>query len=153
MNVEAPVPVDLSAFITLDEITHEITRNDRPTGWFWRLADTGHPAVVAFRNEQDRKALRKQAALEEKRMNGRKVKIDEEDPIQNRRDLVAMVAARVVGFNDAALPKITDLPNPVRYSPEMALRVLEHPKLDWVFLSIVNRLNDDQAFMPTEASN
>jgi hypothetical protein len=152
---DAPAPpaiLDLSGLIAVDEIKCEILKDGEPTGWIWTLADTAHPKVVQFRQEQERKATRKQAELEAKRMSGRKIKPEDVENDNQRKDVVAIIAARVLDFPEARLG-LPDIIDPVRYSPEMTLRLLDHPKLAWLFNSVVERLNEEKLFTKAEASS
>jgi hypothetical protein len=144
--------LDLSYTISLDEVECEILKNGEPTGWIWKLADIAHPQVVAFRNEQERKASRRAAELEAKRASGRKIKPEDVEETDSRRELMAAIAARVLYFPDVNLG-LRDIPDPVVYSPEMALRLLSHPKMAWLFNSVVERLNEEKLFTKAEASS
>lgn len=144
--------LDLSKFVALDEVECEILKDGEPTGWVWRLADTAHPQVVTFRTEQERKAMRKQAELEAKKQSGRKIRPEDVETLDQRTEIIAVIAARVLGFPDASLG-LPDIPDPVKYSPEMALRLLSHPKLVWLLNAVVERLNDEQLFTRAEVNS
>lgn len=141
--------LDLSNLIALDEIECEIEKDGNPTGWVWTLADTAHPKVVQFRQEQERKQQRRQSELEAKRMSGRKIK-PEDIETDDRKTMMEVIAARVINFQEVMLG-LPDIPDPVRYSPEMAYRLLSHPKLAWLFNSVLDRLNDEKLFTKGEA--
>lgn len=148
----APAPIlDLSDLIALDSTTHDVNRNGEPTGWVWMLADAAHPQVVKYRNEMERKVLRKAAEMEAAQRNGRKIKPEETTPEEQKRDLAEGVASRVLDFTPVRLG-LEGFPDTITYSPEMAIKLLLHPKMGWLFNDIVSHLTDEKAFMKASAS-
>lgn len=147
-----PVVLDLSDLINLDTIEHNVLRNGEPSGWVWTLADVAHPNVLKFRDEQERRALKKAAAIAAQTANGRKVKPEEITPDEQRRELTESVASRVLDFSPVKLP-LPEFPGVTEYNPAMAVRVLSHPKLSWVLNDIINRITDDRAFMKVSANS
>lgn len=144
----------LDDFIALDTIEYNLLRNGEPTGWIWTLTDVGHPQTVKLREEQERRALKKQQAREAAMLNNRKVKPDEVSPQEQRQELVEAIAGRVLHFSpinvERALP---EFPGVTEYSPQAVIKILSHPKLTWVLNDLTNAVTDARTFMKASESN
>ncbi len=141
--------VDFTAFLTEDQIEHEILSPDgvTGTGWVWILGGPGHEKAVAHQNEQSRKALRKSRQIEQAQVNGKKYVPEERTADEQRRDNAAWIASRAVGWSPVKLPFITGTEEPVPFSDEMVIRVLMHPQMGFVFAQLVDAVTEDKRFM------
>lgn len=137
--------LDLSSLRALDKadltIKHPVTGD--PTSWVWTIAGPGHPQTVAFAEKVQRQNLSEARQKEQARVNGKKWKAEDKDPDEVRRENVAGIAARVIGFTPAKIDN-----EDLTFSPENVMKVLIDPAYGWVFGQVLEFLVDDAAFFP-----
>lgn len=143
--------VDLSDIVPLDSIRHEILRpgSSEGTGWFIEIADASHEKAVAWSNEQARKGLKRQSVLEAQQLNGRKIKPEDRDPEEQKRDNIGWVVSRIIGWTPVKLSFIS--PEPIHFSDKAAYDVLSHPKMGFALVQLVDIIGDDKAFTKASA--
>ncbi|ODT22218.1 MAG: hypothetical protein ABS35_15310 [Kaistia sp. SCN 65-12] len=145
--------VDLSGIVPVDSISYEILKpgSTEGTGWFIELADASHEQAVAWSNEQTRKGLRRQSQLEALQLNGRKIKPEDKDPVEQKRDNIGWVVSRIIGWNPVKLSFIS--PDPIQYSEKAAFDVLSHPKMGFALIQLVEVISDDRSFTKASATS
>lgn len=142
---------DLSDCIPEDSTRREILKADGSgTGWSIDLAGPGHEKAVAWSNEQARKGLRRAAQIEAQQLNGRKVKPEDRDVEDSRRDNVGWVVSRITGWSPVKIPFIS--PDPIEFSDDAAIKVFGHPKMGWAMAQVIEWLVDEKTFTKASAS-
>jgi hypothetical protein len=115
---------------------------NKRTGWVVTFAGPGHPKTIALNNEASRKQLDESKRIKQQQANGRKVKIDDEQPEENRREFIEGLVARIVTWTPV------DFGNgPVEFSDTAAVELLLDPKKGAYVSQFVDFLIDDRAFM------
>ena len=144
--------IDLSFVMPLDAITREILAPDgTPTGWKMMLAGPSHPAAVEWSNEQARKRLRDEQQQRAAQANGRKVKIDNRDLEDVRRESVGWVISRILDWAPAIrLPMFPG--EEFAFSKANAERVFLDPNMAFALNQIVDWLNDERSFTKSSAT-
>jgi len=137
---------DIGAIVPLDSITYEVLKPGTQIGSGWKIdiAYVDHPKAQAWVNESARKGAKRQAAIEAQQLNGRKIKPDERDPEEQRRDNIAWVCSRVIGWTPVKIDFIS--PEPLAYSDENATKVLGHAKMGWVVAQLIDVIGDERSF-------
>ncbi|WP_100962632.1 branched-chain amino acid ABC transporter [Bosea sp. FBZP-16] len=150
MKTETTAAIDLSAFQPADIGVLAILQpgTGRPTGWEITFAGPSHDKTLAWANASARDELRRQAQLEAQLRNGRKVKPDDIDVDQVRRENVARVVARIVDWTPVKLD-----PNgpTIVFNEAAATELLLDPRLSWVYLQALEFLNDERSFTRASA--
>jgi len=145
--------VDLSGIVPVDVIHYEILKpgTTEGSGWFIEIADASHPQAVAWSNESARKSMKRQAAIEAQQLNGRKIKAEERDPEEQKRENIGWIVSRIVGWTPVKLAFIS--PEPIHYSQEAAYKVLLHPKMGFALIQLIDVIGDDKAFTKASATS
>ncbi|GJE14006.1 hypothetical protein [Methylobacterium longum] len=148
MSTQTGAVADFSAFLAVDQIPYEIMSLDgvTSTGWTWTISGPGHPKAVAHTNEQTKKSLRKARLVEQAQVNGKKYVAEERTAEDQRRDNLAWIASRVLGWSPMALPFITGDAEPIPFSDENVIKVLMHEKMGFVFTQLVDVVTEDKRF-------
>ncbi|MBB4653016.1 hypothetical protein GGQ99_004800 [Aminobacter niigataensis] len=138
--------VDITGFAPVDTIRYEVLKPGTTvgTGWFIEIADESHPNAMAWSNELARKNLKRRANLEAQQLNGRKIKAEERDPEEQKRENIGWVVSRIVGWTPVKLAFIS--PDPITYSEDAAYKVFMHPKMGWALGQLVDVIGDEKAF-------
>lgn len=144
--------VDLCAFIPDEVSVLDVLQRGtgKPTGWKITLAGPSHAKTIAWSTQSAREELRRQAQLEAQQRNGRKVKADEPDVEQVRHDNVARVVARIVDWTPVRLGQNGET---LIFSEKAATELLLDPRFAWVYLQLLEFLNDEQSFTQASARN
>lgn len=135
--------IDLSAILPADVSTMEVMKpgGTEGTGWHVTFAGPGHAKTVAWQTEQSRRNIRKQAQLEAAQANGRKVKPDEREPDDVRRENVGWVVARIVDWTPVRIGG-EDIP----FTEAGAMALLMRPEMAWAYGQMVDFLVDERSF-------
>lgn len=149
MSTDTAAVPDFSAFLAVDQIPLEIMALDgvTPTGWTWQISGPGHEKAVRYQNEQSKKSLRKARLIEQAQVNGKKYVPEERTADDQRRDNMAWIASRVLGWSPMPLSFITGNSDPIPFSDENVIRVLMHEKMGFVFTQLVEAVTEDKRFM------
>jgi hypothetical protein len=131
--------IDLDAFLPADTAELEIHRNDRPTGWRVTFAGPAHPKTIAWNDAQARRTLRRQAAIEQAQVNGRKWKPEDRDPAETRRENVEVVAARILDWTPIRI-------NGREWSAAEATDLLVKPEMAWALGQMLEFLGAEASF-------
>lgn len=145
--------VDLSDIVPMDSIRHEILKpgSTEGTGWIIEIADASHEKAVAWSTEQARKGLKRQSQIEAQQLNGRKIKPEDRDPEEQKRDNIGWVVSRIIGWTPIKLSFIS--PDPIPYSEKAAYDVFSHPKMGFALGQLVDVIGDDKAFTKASAKS
>lgn len=146
MTQQNGTAVDLTAFMPADTATLDVIAPDGVTSTGWRIEFAGpsHPKTVESNNEVLRRQLRRQSQLEAQQANNRKVKVEEKDPEEMRRENVRWVVARMLGWTPVLIRSIQ--PEPIGFSPEVAMSLFVRPEMGWAFSQIVDFLGNERSF-------
>ena len=143
--------LDLSSSIPADTSTLEILKPGgvEGTGWFIEFAGPAHPKTIAWTNDSARKGLRKQQQIEQQQFNGKKVKVEDRDIDDVRKENVSWVVSRIVGWDPA--PDFGD--GAVVFSEKAALDLLVKPEVGWAFAQMVEFLSNETSFIRRSAAS
>jgi hypothetical protein len=146
-------PIDFGAFLAVDKISYDIMALDgvTPTGWTWEISGPGHPKAVAYQNEQSRKNLRKAKLIEQAQVNNKKYVAEDRTAEEQRRDNMAWIASRVLGWSDVAMNFLTGNDDPIPFTDENVIKVLMHPQMGFVFTQLVEVVTEDKRFTQSSA--
>lgn len=146
----AAVAVDLSAFQPADVGVLMVLQpgSGQPTGWAITFAGPSHDKTLAWANTNAREELRRQAQLEAQIRNGRKIKPEETDVEQVRRENVARVVARIVDWTPVRLDPAGSA---VSFTDQAATELFLDPRFGWVYLQALEFLNDERSFTRASA--
>lgn len=147
-NAAAPAPRDLSAFDAVDKVEWDVTYNGELIGWTWTFAGPGHDATIAFSEQLSRDAIARRLSQEKAQINGKKWQPPEEDPEDNRRRNVDLVARRLLGWS----PYLLD-GQPLPFSLENARKLLLDRKKPWLMSGALDFLGDEKTFMKRSAKS
>lgn len=144
--------VDFGDIVPVDSIHYEIRKgNGEGSGWSIEIADASHPRAQAWSNEQSRKTLRRQQMVEAQQANGRKVKPDDREPEEVRRDNIGWVLSRIIGWTpEIKLAFISE--EPLAYSEENATKVFMHPKMGFALSQLIDVIGDEKSFTKASAN-
>lgn len=148
MTTDTAAVQDFSSFLAVDQIPLDIMALDgvTPTGWVWQISGPGHEKAVKYQAEQSRKALRKAKLIEQAQVNGKKYVPEDRTADEQKRDNMAWIASRVLGWTPMALPFITGNKDPIPFSDENVIKVLMHEKMGFVFTQLVEAVTEDKRF-------
>lgn len=121
------------------------------TGWIITFAGPSHEKAVAWANNSAKKTLRRQAQLEAQQYNGRKVKPDERDPADVRKENVQWVVSRILDWTPVTIKPIR--PEPFVFSEQVATELLLRHDMGWAFQQLVEFLANDKSFTKASATN
>lgn len=141
--------IDLSAILPADTSVLEILKPGGTEGTGWRItfAGPGHPKTVAWTTEQSRRNLRKEAQRDAQRENGRKIKPDDRDPDDVRRENVGWVVSRIIDWTPVKLGG-----PPIAFSEAAAMDLLMKPEMGWAYVQMVDFLADERSFTRRSAT-
>lgn len=150
MDDGASAAIDLSAVMPSDTSAYEMKApgTGAPTGWKITLAGPGHAKAIAWSNEQQRKGLRRQAQIEAQQANGRKIKAEDRDLDEVRRDNIGWVVSRILDWTPVKIEGEV-----FAFSDESAAKLLLKPTMGWAFVQLIDALADERTFTPRSASN
>ena len=146
-----PTVVDLSSFRPIDASVLKIRQpgTATPTGWEVTFAGPSHPKTVAWSNDSARETLHRQAQIEAQQLNGRKIKPEEREVSDVRRENVRWVVSRILGWTPVRLgPDGTVL----EFSEKAATDLLVDPAFGWVYAQMIEFLNDERSFTKASAT-
>lgn len=133
--------IDLSGMMPADTSVLEILKpgGTEGTGWKVTFAGPGHPKTVAWQTEQSRRNIRKAAQIEASQANGRKVKPEDREPDDVRRENVEWVVARIVDWTPVKI-------GGKEYVAADATDLLMRPEMGWAYVQMVEFLADERSF-------
>lgn len=150
--------LDLSA---ADTAQMTVFINGNPTSWKWTWAGPGHPRTVALSERASRARLNADADREQKRFNGKKVKVEPLTPAEDLKERVDELLGRLLGWTEVKVGGKT-----LEFSEEAARKILSAPANHgpggiyvqcWEFLgneqSFTKRSAKGSATSPSEASD
>lgn len=143
-----PVVANLADDLPMDTADLHVVKpgTNKRTGWVVTFAGPGHPKTIALNNETSRKQLDEAKRIKQQQANGRKVKIDDEQPEENRREFIEGLVARIVTWTPVDFGE-----GPVEFSDQAAVTLLLDPKKGSYVAQFVDFLIDDRAFMKGSA--
>lgn len=143
--------VDFGDIVPVDSIHYEIRKaNGEGSGWSIEIADASHPKAQAWSNEQARKNLKRQERIETQQLNGRKIKAEEKEPEEVRKDNIGWVLSRVIGWTPEI--KLPFFDEPLAYSEENAAKVFLHPKMGFALSQLIDVIGDEKSFTKASAN-
>lgn len=142
--------IDLTDIIPADETVKEIMKPGgiEGTGWKITLAGPAHPKAVKWANDKQRRELKRAERIEAAQANGRKVKPEERDVDETRRETVGWVVSRILDWTPV---KIGGEEFP--FSDEAAMNLLLRPSMGWAFGQIAEWLEDERSFTKASAKS
>lgn len=138
----------LDDFASADTATMTVTVNGRATDWDWTFAGPGHPKSVAQSDRLAREELKRQRSLQQARANGKKWTAPEETPDELRRENVANVVERLVGWSPVKIDG-----KDFAFTPENATMLLADPKRVGLLTQALEFLADENSFTRRSAIN
>jgi hypothetical protein len=143
-----PAVANLADDLPMDTAVLHVVKpgTNKRTGWEVTFAGPGHPKTIALNNETSRKQLEETKRIKQQQANGRRVKIDDEQPEENRREFVETIVARIVTWTPVDFGE-----GAVDFSEKAAVDLLLDPKKGAYFAQFVDFLIDDRAFMKGSA--
>jgi hypothetical protein len=150
INTNSTAVTNLADALPMDTADLYIVRpgTSKRTGWVITMAGPGHPQTIELNNETSRKQLDETRTIKQQQANGRKVKIDEEQPEDNRREFVESLVARIVTWTPVDFGD-----GPVEFSPKAAVNLLLDPKKGAYVGQIVDYLIAEKSFMKGSATD
>lgn len=125
-------------------IKHPTT--DEPTTWVWTFYGPGHPATIAVADKAAKSFLRETKAQQEARVNGKKWKAEDSSLEEMRNQNIDNIMARLKEFTPVKFGSET-----IAYTPESARALLLDRKKSWLFIQVINYLQDDANFIRPSA--
>lgn len=113
---------DLADLGAADTAYMTVAINGKPTSWKWIWAGPGHPKTVAFNERMNRERLATDADREQKRHNGRKVKVEALTPAEDLNEKIDNLLARLVGWTPVKVAGSV-----LEFSTEAARKILSNP--------------------------
>jgi hypothetical protein len=145
--------ISLAALKAKDTAEYEIKwPGEEPregTGWIIEFAGPGHPKTVAWNNEAQRKTLRRQERIEAQQLNGKKVKPEERDVEEQRRENARWIAARIVAWRGL----LGEDGQPLPFAEETAVRIFLDPDYAWAYHDAIDFLVGAESFIKRSAVN
>lgn len=138
----------LDDFDAADTSTMTVMVNGAPTGWKWTFAGPGHPKSIEQSNRLAREELAEQRAIQQARANGKKWKASDETPDELRRENVANVVERLVGWSPVKIDG-----KDFAFTPENATLLLADPKRVGLLTQALEFLADENSFTRRSATN
>jgi hypothetical protein len=120
---------------------------NKRTGWVVTFAGPGHPKTIALNTETLRKQLDEAKRIKQSQANSRKVKLDDEQPEDSRREFIEGLVARIVTWSPVDFGE-----GPIEFSDKAAVALLLDPKKGAYVSQFVDFLIDDRAFMKGSAT-
>jgi hypothetical protein len=142
--------VSLAALMAADQTEIEIMwpGGTEGTGWFLTIAGPGHEKSRALADAIGKRILRREAQIEAASFNGRKYKPPEVDIEERRRENVANVCARILGWRGLT----DDAGAEIKFSEEQALKIFLDPAFGWAYNQVSDYLNDERSFTRRSAT-
>lgn len=126
-------------------IRHPTT--DEPTNWVWTFYGPGHAKTIELANKVSRNALREMQEQKQARLNGKKVKVEEQTLDQIRSETVDNIIARTKTFTPV---KKSD-GSQIEYSEAAARELLLDRRKGWLYKQITEYLGSDENFIQPSA--
>lgn len=141
---------DLAGADALDEATLAIRHptTDEPTTWIWTFYGPGHAKTVELANRVSRNALRELQEQRQARLNGKKVKVEEQTLDGLRAETVDNIIARTKAFTPVKLGAET-----ITYSEDAARTLLLDRRKGWLYRQITEYLAADENFIQPSAKS
>lgn len=117
-------------------------------GWQITMAGPSHPKTIALGNEQTRERLDKQARIEQVQVNGRKWKVEDVEPEDDRLRFVRSLVGRIVTWTPIDLGA-----GPVEFSEQAAIDLLLNPDYGHYVAQITDFLLAEGSFIPDSAKS
>ena len=142
-EVSVKEAVDISGFMPAETVKYEVRKSGSVdgTGWVIELGGPSHPKALAWSEAATRRSLKRQAALEAQQFNNRKVKPEERDPEDVRRENVEFVVSRIVSWTKVRINGVD-----YEFSDKTAVELLSKPEMGWALLQILEVLGDERSF-------
>jgi hypothetical protein len=114
-----------------------------PTSWIWTFYGPAHPKTVALADRVSKDALKRAAAQRSARLNGKKVKDDDEQtPDEIRGENVDNILIRTAGFSPVSINGVE-----VTFSLAAAREMLLDRKKGWLLGQVMEFLSDEASFI------
>jgi hypothetical protein len=141
---------DLAGADALDEATLAIKHptTDAVTTWVWTFYGPGHAKTVELASRVSRVALRELYDQKQARLNGKKVKVDEQSLDELRAETVANIVARTKSFTPVKLGAET-----INFSADAAAKLLLDRRKGWLYAQITAFLAEDVNFIQPSETN
>ncbi|WP_439618307.1 hypothetical protein [Shinella sp.] len=133
-------------FEDADTATMTVAIHGRPTDWVWTFAGPGHEKTIEQNNRLTKERLHEERQIEQRRLNGKKVTLPEEELDDVRAKSVRWVVNRLLGWT----PVIID-GTAYPFSPENAFKLLIDPKRASLFVQATEFLTAEGSFTPRSA--
>lgn len=146
-TTEDIIDFDISTIDAIDTAEMVVVVGDRPTSWKWTFAGPGHPQAIAVSEKLNRERLRRNAAMEQAQVNGKKWKAEEETPAEVARRNAEYVVDRLLGWTPVKMNG-EDYP----FSRENALNLLLDPKKVLLANQALEFLADLRSFTPRSSN-
>lgn len=141
---------DLGSTDSLDEaelaIRHPAT--DEPTTWVWTFYGPGHAKTIELANRVSRTALRELQEQRQSRLNGKKVKVEEQTLDGIRSETVDNIIARTKTFTPVKLGAET-----ITFSEDAARQLLLDRRKGWLYKQVTEYLGSDENFIQPSAKS
>jgi hypothetical protein len=141
---------DISAAMPVDSAVMEVMKPGgvEGTGWFITFAGPSHEKTLAWAEQASRRALRRQAAIEQAQANGRKWRPEDRAPADVRRDNVEWIVARILDWSPVKIGGEI-----IGFSEAAAIELLLRPDMGWAFAQAVEFLAGETSFTRPSATN
>lgn len=130
------------------DYTAKVPGTEDPTTWIVTFAGPAHPKTIKLNNDSSKKALRQKAAMDQARINGKKFKVDEKSPEDDRREFIEGVVARIVTWTP-----VTFGGKRYDFNDNDAVELLMHPALGAYVAQFVTVLLEEQTFTRASAKS
>lgn len=141
---------DLATVDAGDEATLAIRhpKTGAPTSWIWTFYGPGHPETIKLANAVSREMLSEQREQRQAQLNGKKVKIEEQNLDELRERNVANIIARTKSFTPVKLDGAM-----IEFSRDSAKALLLDRRKSWLLKQITDYLEDDASFIQPSATS
>lgn len=141
---------DLDSADALDEAELAVRHptSDAPTTWVWTFYGPGHAKTIELANRVSRKSLRELQEQKQARLNGKKVKIEDQTLDQLREETVGHIVARTKTFTPVKLGGET-----IHFSEDAARQLLLDRRKGWLYKQITEYLAADENFIGPSAKS
>lgn len=148
------MPKDDFDFATLDaqdtaELVIRHPQTDELTTWVWTFYGPAHPSTVALADRVSKEALRKLNAQRLARLNGKKIKDDDAQSLDEiRSENVDNILVRTSGFSPVKIGAEV-----IEYSPASARELLSDRKKGWLLAQVMEFLASEASFINPSATS
>jgi len=142
---------DLADLGAADTAYMTVAINGKQTSWKWIWAGPGHPKTVAFNERMSRERLAIDADREQKRHNGRKVKVEALTPAEDLNEKIEQLLARLVGWTQVKVAGSV-----LEFSAEAARKILSNPDNHGpggIYIQCWEFLGNEQSFTKGSGTN